>query len=137
MTDHTGPYYGVYPPPPARRPAVPEGGVYRSASAGNVTQNLTDVTRKALNMGPNLNPAAAVPAPTPEGVAEWHEVAEWARDADRIATVDPSGVMWCAAGGRCLFPRWQRYNPAYPGDLTRPVTVMFVWLAEHWGCPRG
>jgi hypothetical protein len=133
---------GIWPPPPTRRPAVhrndpPAGGIYRSTAGENTTRDLTASLRRAHGYGPGMNPAAAVPPPPSEaGVADWTDVAGWAAAADTIGTADPEGVLWCAAGGQCYFPRAQRFNPARPGDPARPITELFAWLAEHWGCPH-
>jgi hypothetical protein len=129
---------GIWPPPPARRPAVRrnEGVIYRAAT-GQTTQDLSAAIRRAHGYGPAMNPAAAVPPPpTDPGVADWTEVAGWAATADRIGTADPDGVLWCAAGGKCHFPSKQRFNPCRVNDPARPVTELFAWLAGHWGCDR-
>lgn len=73
----------------------------------------------------------------PDGAASWGQVLTWAVHADHIGAADESGTLWCAAGPDCHYPRWTRFDPSAPGDPDRPVSELFCWLAEHWGCRRG
>lgn len=99
--------------------ATAQPGVYRSTPGPDVSYD-----------------PATIRTSHPDGAASWGQVSVWAAHADHIAAPDEGGVLWCAAGQECRHQRWTRFDPTRPGDADRPVSELFVWLAEHWGCIR-